>query len=180
MSSNASRQGGSWGAAPLCWCAHRPSASASSPSLCHPSCRACGASQSPSRAACQREGPHNLPPAVWRMTSGARPVPWRAHTTSWCMARPRKCHVSSTRPAPSKGDESTAAGRWCHPHFPRALASAPGRDTSVRSRSAMIRRARNATRAPGENGAVAAPSVPQTHGQRLSRLAVTPASASPT
>jgi hypothetical protein len=179
-SAKAPRKGGSWGAVALCWCTHLTRASASSTSRCSPCWRACGSSQSQSRAAFTLECPNTVTPAFCLTLSCESPVTWLVNTTNCCLARPRRFHVSSTRPAPISGEESKAARQCCQLNFPVALARSTVRNTSVRSRSWAIRRARNATRAPCENGASSAPSVPKTSCQRLSMLAVTTASASPT
>jgi hypothetical protein len=130
-SAKAPLQGGSWATVWRCCCTHLTKGlGAASTSRCHPSWRACGASQSPSSAACKLACPNSVTPAGCRMTAGARPVTWLAHTTHRCMARPSQCPVSSPRPAPRSGQESTAARRGGQPHCPLALASSTVRATS--------------------------------------------------
>jgi hypothetical protein len=83
-------------------------------------------------------------------------------------ACPIKLKVSSTRPAPHNGLESSAARSARAPNpFVRA-ASSTVRSTSRRSRSDSISRLRNPTRAPLENGGSSAPMQSRTSCQRRS------------
>ena len=68
--------------------------------------------------------------------------------------------MSSTRPAPTNGDESSAARNACQPNRPVCFASATVRSRSLRSKSCAIIRSRNFTSAPCENGASVAPRHP--------------------
>jgi hypothetical protein len=108
------------------------------------------------------------------------PIVFAAQSTTNDRARPIRFQVSSTRPAPSSGDESSATFSFCQPKSPVRLASSTVRSKSFRSRSAAIIRSRKRTSTPCENGASSAPKHPSTSCHRLSISAVTTASASPT
>ena len=83
-------------------------------------------------------------------------------------ACPIKFKVSSTRPAPHSGDESSAARSARAPNPPVRAASSTVRSISRRSRFFSISRLRNPTRVPLENGGSSAFMQSRTSCQRRS------------
>ncbi len=77
--------------------------------------------------------------------------------------------MSSTRPAPHRGLESTAARSARTPNPSVAAASSTVRSISRRSRSRSISQARNETKVPSENGGSSAPKQSSTSCQRQSQ-----------
>ena len=159
---------------------HASTRSTSASSRASASVCAAGSLQSMSSAALRLGAPSSVTPAPRSTWARGTFSVVAAHVTTVPSARPRRFHVSSTRPAPTNGDESSAARNACHPNRPVCFASATVRSSSFRSRSCAIIRSRNFTSAPCENGASVAPRHPSTNCHRWSTRAVITASASPT
>jgi hypothetical protein len=133
----------------------RPTAPSTTPSAC---CSAAGSSQSRSNAAFKLDAANSGVPArsASTLVPSASPHPcWRANTpTTLPSAWPNRLMVSSTRPAPHNGLESSAARSL--PPATRPVTcpySATVRSTSRRSRSCSMSRARKLTSVVFENGA---------------------------
>ena len=96
-------------------------------------------------------------------------------------ACPIKLNVSSTRPAPHNGDESSAARSARAPNPFVAAASSTVRSISRRSRLCSISRARNPTRVPFENGGSSAPMQSSTscHRRSITVASITSSSLTP-
>ena len=139
-----------------------------------------GSLQSISKAAFRLVAPSSVTPAPCSTWARGILRVAAAHVTTAPKARPSRFQVSSTRPAPTNGDESSAARKACQPKRPVCFASATVRSNSFWSRLCAIIRSRNFTNAPWEKGASDAPRQPSTNCQRWSTRAVMTASASPT
>ena len=159
----------------------------------HASTRSTSASNRASASACAPGSLQSISKAAFRLLAPSRVTPapcstWArgilrvaaAHVTTAPKARPSRFQVSSTRPAPTNGDESSAARKACQPKRPVCFASATVRSNNFWSRLCAIIRSRNFTNAPWEKGASDAPRQPSTNCQRWSTRAVMTASASPT
>src|SRR5690242_19842983 len=123
--------------------------------------RAAGSSQSVSSAAFKLEAASCGTPARSAIMAvpAACPRPCTTAITPRALRRacPIKLKVSSTRPAPHSGDESSAARSARAPNSPVAAASSTVRSTSRRSRLRSISRLRNPTKVPLENSGSSAP-----------------------
>jgi len=108
--------------------------------------------------------------AAMAAVPAACPHPCTAAITPRALRRacPIKLNVSSTRPAPHSGEESSAARSARAPNPFVAAASTTVRSISRRSRFFSISRLRNATRVPLENGGSSAFMQSRTSCQRRS------------
>lgn len=77
-----------------------------------------GSSQSMSRVAFRLEPPGTVSLTSDSISSGVGYRADAAAPASCLIARPSRFQVSSTRPAPKRGDESRAAFRCCQPSLP--------------------------------------------------------------
>jgi hypothetical protein len=93
-------------------------------------------------------GPTTSRRAAARTSAEGRPQRRAAQSTTTDKACPTRLKVSSTRPAPQRGAESSATRSCFAPKSAEFAASSTVRWTSRRSRSWAIRRRRNSTSTP--------------------------------